>query len=76
MLASASWEIDLWGRIRRQTEAARASVLATEQARRGVILSLVAQVLIIAFSLSGAAVYVSRSHHDELPDYGGNPTIS
>jgi multidrug efflux system outer membrane protein len=44
VLASATWEIDLWGRVRRQTEAARANVLATEEARRGVILSLVAQV--------------------------------
>ncbi|MGH8693029.1 MAG: efflux transporter outer membrane subunit [Burkholderiales bacterium] len=43
-LATASWEIDLWGRIRRQTEAARANLLATNEARRGVILSLVAQV--------------------------------
>lgn len=43
-LATASWEIDLWGRIRRQTEAARANLLATDEARRGVILSLVAQV--------------------------------
>jgi multidrug efflux system outer membrane protein len=43
-LASASWEIDLWGRIRRQTESAQANLLATEEARRGVILSLVAQV--------------------------------
>ena len=40
------------------------------------LLSLVAQVLIIVFSLSGAAVYVSRSHHHDLPDYGGNATIS
>ena len=39
----ASWEIDLWGRIRRQSEAAYANVLATDEARRGVILSLVAQ---------------------------------
>ncbi|MBE0603478.1 MAG: efflux transporter outer membrane subunit [Deltaproteobacteria bacterium] len=39
---SASWEIDLWGRIRRLSEAARADLLATEEARRGVILSLVA----------------------------------
>ncbi len=42
ILAGASWEIDLWGRIRRQSEAARANLLATEEARRGVILSLVA----------------------------------
>jgi len=43
-LLQASWEIDLWGRIRRQSEAAYANVLATEEARRGVILTLVANV--------------------------------
>ncbi|MBF0282238.1 MAG: efflux transporter outer membrane subunit [Zetaproteobacteria bacterium] len=43
MLAS-SWEIDFWGRIRRMSEAARASVMASEEARRGVILSLVTSV--------------------------------
>jgi multidrug efflux system outer membrane protein len=41
---NASWEIDLWGRIRRQTEAARAQLLASEEARRGVIMSLVGSV--------------------------------
>lgn len=41
---TASWEIDLWGRIRRQTEASEANLLATEEARRGVILSLVSGV--------------------------------
>jgi outer membrane protein, multidrug efflux system len=44
VLAGASWEIDLWGRIRRLSESARAQMLATEEARRGVILSLVASV--------------------------------
>lgn len=39
-----SWEIDLWGRIRRANEAARAEILSTEEARRGVILSLVSSV--------------------------------
>jgi multidrug efflux system outer membrane protein len=38
---TASWEIDIWGRIRRSNEAARASLLATEDARRGVWLTLV-----------------------------------
>ncbi len=42
--ATASWEIDLWGRIRRQTEAARAELLASQEARRGVLLSLVSSV--------------------------------
>ena len=43
-LASASWEIDLWGRIRRLSESAQAELLATEEAWHGVILSLVASV--------------------------------
>lgn len=42
---SASWEVDLWGRIRRETEAARANLLATEEARRGVVLTLIASVI-------------------------------
>jgi len=41
---TASWEIDLWGRIRRLSESALANTLATDDARRGVILSLVASV--------------------------------
>jgi multidrug efflux system outer membrane protein len=44
VLAGATWEIDLWGRVRRLTESAQANLLATEEARRGVILSLVASV--------------------------------
>ena len=39
---NAGWEIDIWGRIRRQTEAARAQLLASEESRRAVIMSLVA----------------------------------
>ena len=38
---SASWELDIWGRIRRLNEAARATLFATEEARRGVWLTLV-----------------------------------
>jgi multidrug efflux system outer membrane protein len=39
-----AWELDVWGRIRRLNEAARARYLATEEARRGVITTLVADV--------------------------------
>jgi multidrug efflux system outer membrane protein len=46
-----SWEIDLWGRIRRLNEAARARFLATEEARRGVMLSLLSEVAIGYFRL-------------------------
>ena len=42
--ASASWEVDFWGRFRRATEAARATLAATEWGRRAVVTSLVAQV--------------------------------
>lgn len=44
LIGGANWEIDLWGRFRRLSEAARANLLATEEARRGVILSLVSSV--------------------------------
>ena len=39
-----SWEIDVWGRLRRLDEAARARYLATEEARHGVITTLIADV--------------------------------
>jgi multidrug efflux system outer membrane protein len=39
--ANLFWELDVWGRIRRATEAARADLLAQESIRRGVVLSLV-----------------------------------
>jgi outer membrane protein, multidrug efflux system len=38
------WELDLWGRIRRLSEAAKAQYLASEDARRGVLISLVSDV--------------------------------
>lgn len=49
--ASVAWEADLWGRIRRENEAARAQYLATEQARRAVMLSLVSDVAQAYFEL-------------------------
>lgn len=41
---SASWELDVWGRLRRLNESARADLLASEEGRRAVILSLVSSV--------------------------------
>jgi outer membrane protein, multidrug efflux system len=40
----ASWEIDFWGKFRRATEAARAELLGTEEARRTVTLTLLSAV--------------------------------
>jgi multidrug efflux system outer membrane protein len=41
---SASYELDIWGRLRRATEAARANLLASEEGRRTVVLTVVASV--------------------------------
>jgi len=48
---SMSWELDIWGRIRRSTEAARATLFATEDARRGVWLTLVSDLAQAYFQL-------------------------
>jgi multidrug efflux system outer membrane protein len=44
LAANLFWEVDLWGRIRRSAEAARAELFAVEAVRRGVVLSLVSAV--------------------------------
>jgi len=41
---SASYELDVWGKLRRETEAARANLLASEEGRRTVVLTVVASV--------------------------------
>jgi multidrug efflux system outer membrane protein len=41
---SAQWQVDLFGRVRRQSEAAQAQVYSSEQGRRGVVLSVVSSV--------------------------------
>ena len=46
-----AWELDVFGRIRRDTEAATAIFLATEQAQRGVLITLVADVAQSYFTL-------------------------
>ena len=50
-LLDVAWEIDLWGRIRRANQAARAEMLASEADQRGVLLSLVSQVATLYFQL-------------------------
>jgi len=47
------WEIDLWGRVQRADEAALAEILAVEEARRGITLSLVSEVAAAYFQLVG-----------------------
>ena len=48
---NAFWEVDLWGRVRRLNESARAQFLASEEARRGVWLTLLGDVASAYFQL-------------------------
>ena len=51
LMLNATWEIDIWGRIRRLSQAARAQYLATDEARVGVTISLVSDVATAYFQI-------------------------
>lgn len=57
-----SWEVDLWGRIRRLNESARAEYLASEEARRGVLLSLTSEVATTYFQLRALDLQLEIAH--------------
>jgi outer membrane protein, multidrug efflux system len=46
-----AWELDLWGRLRRATESARGELLASEDARRSVMTTLISDVATAYFQL-------------------------
>lgn len=48
---NTSWEIDLWGRLRQQVRSAKMEALAAEESRRGVVITLVADVAQSYFTL-------------------------
>lgn len=50
-LELVSFEVDMWGRLRRANEAARANLLAAEEARKAVITTLVSEVAAAYFNL-------------------------
>jgi len=61
--AALSWEVDIWGRYRRLTEAARAQYAATEEARRGVMVSLVGDVATSYFTLLEQDLELEIANH-------------
>jgi len=72
-----SWEIDLFGRIRRERESAVAAMMATEQARRGVIVTLVGDIASTYFSLRELDLRLDIAHrtlgvNDETVTYFQN----
>lgn len=50
---NVAWELDIWGRVRRADEAALALILQTEEAQRGLMLSIVSEVAADWFTLIG-----------------------
>jgi multidrug efflux system outer membrane protein len=63
LTATAAWEIDFWGKFRRATEAARASLLASEWGRRAVAASLVSQVASAYFELRAFDLQLDIATH-------------
>ena len=51
LLNLLTFELDIWGRLRKQTQAARADLLATEEARKAVITTIVSDVAASYFRL-------------------------
>jgi multidrug efflux system outer membrane protein len=51
LTADAAFQLDLFGKLRRETEAARAQLLATEDAQRTVMLTLISDVASDYFTL-------------------------
>jgi outer membrane protein, multidrug efflux system len=60
---SLAWDLDFWGKYRRATEAARASLLASEWARREVITALIANLSAAYFELRALDSQLEISQH-------------
>src|SRR3989442_6634678 len=58
---SMSWELDFWGRVRRENEAARADLFAREENRRAVVLQLVSSVAQSYFDLRQLDMHVDSA---------------
>ena len=68
--AALSWDLDLFGKLRRQTEAARALYLATEEARRGLAVALTGDVMDAYFLLRerDLELQIARQNRDTAQD--------
>lgn len=53
LMGNVSWEIDVWGKLRHANRAAYAQLLSSEEDRKSVYISLIAQVAELYFQLRG-----------------------
>ena len=58
-----SFEVDIWGRLRRETEAARANLLGADEARKAVVTTLVSDVAEAYFTLRQLDDMLEISQH-------------
>ncbi|MBY4640675.1 TolC family protein [Gluconacetobacter entanii] len=61
---NASWEVDFWGHVRRQVEAATAAMHATEDMRRDVLVSLMAETAQDYIDLRGVQAQIAIVEHN------------
>jgi NodT family efflux transporter outer membrane factor (OMF) lipoprotein len=61
---TSSWELDLWGQIRRSVESAGATVQASEDTRRGVLLASLAEVARDYITLRGVQTDLRIAHEN------------
>ena len=71
LLGNVSWEIDLWGRLRHANRAALADMMASEEDRKSVYVSLVAQVAELYFQLRGLdeRIDITRNTYEARQEY-------
>ena len=51
LVANMSWELDFWGKVRHETGALRSELLASDEARKAIVSSLVAEIASTYFQL-------------------------
>ncbi len=69
VLGNISWEIDIWGKLRHANRAAYAELLASEENRKSLYISLVARVAELYFNLRGLddrLKITERTYHTRL----------
>ncbi len=68
-----SWEIDFWGKVRRATESAKASLLATEYSKQKIMISLISDVISNYFLLLDykARYDISKKTYKSRKEYLG-----
>ena len=71
LLGNVSWEIDVWGKLRHANRAAFAELVATDEGRKGVYISLVAQIAELYFQLRGLdeRLVITRRTNESRREY-------